>query len=300
MAFVNGFGGADQKVPVPWSCDVCRRTSRGRDAVVVRMGMMDDFKNFWKNFNESLDYAVVGRREAMWSPDRRPEDQRVYDISKTKLSWGNKAERMSTAAEQARLKQQVSLDTNIARGSASSEAQSFSQLYETDTEDEHMGPAFTARVEQMAAWSDVPVDDPAERFITGMELAEMVFDKYGKYHDVGLVQNKIRLPFNDEKNLLLALNIYPACLGVGEEGFGFRLTEEQYLEKLEFISNILNTLDQAWWVKKFLREPKRSRRGLPSEPREAFAVSLGLNESPTWPYVPKSLLEELFGSLADD
>jgi hypothetical protein len=41
-------------------------------------------------------------------------------------------------------------------------------------------------------------------------------------------------------------------------------------------------------------EPVKPRRGLPSRPRFDTAVTLRLNTSPTWRFVPPSQLEEWF------
>mmetsp|Transcript_7854 Transcript_7854/g.13910 ORF Transcript_7854/g.13910 Transcript_7854/m.13910 type:complete len:328 (-) Transcript_7854:1376-2359(-) len=258
-----------------------------------------------KKIGDDMEHAFVGRREQMWTPDQRPENQRriPYDRSKSVLSWGNKAERLATQAEQRRLLDRIAMSSLESEESKAEDGESSSstatmntatRLYESpEMMNEHMKATFDAKLEQMADWADVPDREkyPQERMINGVELAEMCFEKYGKYHQIGLVVNKIRLPFNEEHNLLVAINFYVEELG----GFGFRMTEEQYLSKLDGIASILNVLDQAWFVKKFLREPPRSRRGLPSSPREAFAVTLGLNESPTWNYLPKELIRELFG-----
>ena len=65
----------------------------------------------------------------------------------------------------------------------------------------------------------------------------------------------------------------------------FKLTEPQYLAKCSRVAAQLTEWDQAWFVREFLAEPVRPRRGLPSRPRADTAVTLRLNTSPTWKYI---------------
>jgi hypothetical protein len=47
------------------------------------------FDNFMKKADEAVWDAFQGRKERIWSPDRRPADQRgPYDFSQSTLSWG--------------------------------------------------------------------------------------------------------------------------------------------------------------------------------------------------------------------
>jgi hypothetical protein len=103
---------------------------------------------------------------------------------------------------------------------------------------------------------------------SSVELAEMVHGKYGHYHDVAILRNVGQVGFN----------IYGPWLGQRS----FPYTEEQYLQKLESITSLLNDLDQAWYVKNFLLSPKKPRNMLPSTPRSDTAITVRLNLSPTW------------------
>eukprot|EP00466_Bigelowiella_natans_P018048 jgi/Bigna1/62962/fgenesh1_kg.45_\ len=124
------------------------------------------------------------------------------------------------------------------------------------------------------------------RYISGRKLAEMVFAKYGKYHDVTLLQAK---PFGADFRQV-AVNIYGPHLG----NPSFPYSEQQYLDKLDGIAHMLNTWDQAWYVQEFLESEIKPRRGLPSRPRSDTAVTLRLNQSPTWPLVPDEQVSEVF------
>merc|ERR1712032_1383644 len=115
--------------------------------------------------------------------------------------------------------------------------------------------------------AQVPKGDA--RTINGsVELAELVHGKYGYYHDVSMIRNSGQVAFN----------IYGGWLGQSN----FPYTEEQYLQKLQSIVRILDSLDQAWYIKNFLLSPITPRRGLPATPRADTAVTLRLNMSPTW------------------
>jgi len=85
-------------------------------------------------------------------------------------------------------------------------------------------------------------------------------------------------------------NIYGAYLG--SRIFGY--TESQYIQKMDGLAAQLNAWDQAWFVKKFLRAPVYPRRGLPSRPKSDTAVTLRLNTSPTWKYLPAEAVDAWF------
>lgn len=75
-------------------------------------------------------------------------------------------------------------------------------------------------------------------------------------------------------------------------GFGgFKLTEAQYLEKLDSIAAALNDWGQSQFVREFFLEAVKPRRGLPSRPRADTAVTLRLNTSPTWSQVPQEKVD---------
>lgn len=137
---------------------------------------------------------------------------------------------------------------------------------------------------QMATAAQVPFN-PEARETDGRELAELCFNKYGRYHDMTLLRNKI---FDGQWQV--AFNIYGPCLG--QRSFSY--TEQQYLNKLDTAALMLNSWDQAWYVKQFLTEPITPRAGLPSRPRPDSAVTLRLNNSPSWREVDQADVEEWF------
>ena len=132
---------------------------------------------------------------------------------------------------------------------------------------------------KMRAQAQVPVG-PQRNIRDGVELAELCFQKYGRYHDMAMLRNSGQVAFN----------IYGPSLGLRS----FSYTEDQYLQKLDTVVAILRDFDQAWFVKQFLQEPIMPRAGLPSTPRYDTAVTLRLNTSPTWKLVEPTLVDEWF------
>jgi hypothetical protein len=65
------------------------------------------------------------------------------------------------------------------------------------------------------------------------------------------------------------------------------MTEQEYLDKLDGVAYLLEAWGQAARVSAFLREPARSRRGLPGTPMVGNAVSIQLE-------VSAGVLEEYF------
>jgi hypothetical protein len=61
----------------------------------------------------------------------------------------------------------------------------------------------------------------------------------------------------------------------------FKLTPEQYAEKLDGVAQLVNTLNQTDKVRAFLRAPARSSKGLPKRPvvGTAISIQLDLNEA---------------------
>lgn len=94
---------------------------------------------------------------------------------------------------------------------------------------------------RLAKEAQVP-ENPDARGTDGRELAELCFAKYGRYHDMTLLRNKV---FDGQWQV--AFNIYGPCLG--QRSFSY--TEEQYLEKLDTAALMLCSWDQAWFVKQF-------------------------------------------------
>mmetsp|Transcript_7850 Transcript_7850/g.14904 ORF Transcript_7850/g.14904 Transcript_7850/m.14904 type:complete len:296 (+) Transcript_7850:110-997(+) len=119
--------------------------------------------------------------------------------------------------------------------------------------------------------------DPAnkEEFeLTGETLAILCYNKYGFFHDMAIKQ----VLMNKGLNRWVALNLYFGYVGLR----GFPYTDEEYVEKLDAVAQIINALEQVDFVYDFFYEKIFPRRGLPSRPRQDTAVSLRLNQSPTW------------------
>ena len=122
--------------------------------------------------------------------------------------------------------------------------------------------------------------------LTGQELADMVYAKYGKFHDM-CVKNQCISKGNTRR--WVALNVYIGHLGQRS----FPMSTEEYVQKLDSVAQILTGLRQSAYVRQFFAEPPIPRRGLPSRPRADTAVSLRLNRSPTW---NDDIAEEFFES----
>ncbi|KAA8497992.1 hypothetical protein FVE85_5577 [Porphyridium purpureum] len=160
----------------------------------------------------------------------------------------------------------------------------FDFMSEDDNQDD-MTKSFTAYMQRVSDYLEVP-RDMKDRQLSGAELAELCWRKYGYYHDVSMLQAQ---PFG-ESDRQVAVNIYGPFLGMKD----FPMTERQYLEKLDALCARLMAFDQAWYVRSFFLEPIYPRRGLPSTPRADTSITIRLNESPTWKYVPKDLVDQFF------
>jgi hypothetical protein len=69
----------------------------------------------------------------------------------------------------------------------------------------------------------------------------------------------------------------------------FRLTREQYADKLDSTAALVNALGQTALVRGFLRAPARSQKGMPARPVVGTAITIRLNLAP-------EVIEEWFGS----
>mmetsp|Transcript_6786 Transcript_6786/g.19649 ORF Transcript_6786/g.19649 Transcript_6786/m.19649 type:complete len:330 (-) Transcript_6786:144-1133(-) len=237
-------------------------------------------KGFWEAFDETVWDLFQGRKEKIWAPDRRPEDERgPYDKSKSTLSWGDETKvdeaLFQPLAPSSDPKKVAATETPVV-GLAN---QGSLPMQEAESKNDDVNLELSERLKRLEIESVVP--DGPERFLEGRQLAELCFAKYGRYHDMALLRNTGQIGFN----------IYGPGLG-DRRGFGY--TEEQYLQKLDTVCAMLNDFDQAWYVREFLLEPIYPRRGLPSTPRADTAVTLRLNTSPTWRFVDEDKVEEWF------
>ena len=69
----------------------------------------------------------------------------------------------------------------------------------------------------------------------------------------------------------------------------FRLSAEQYEEKLASTAALVNALGQTALVRAFLSAPARSQKGMPARPVVGTAVTIRLDLAP-------AVIEEWFGS----
>lgn len=225
-----------------------------------------------EDFEETFDKFVFGWKEDKWNPDRRSEADKTQPVrpSRSSLSWG-----MREWAEEA---QENLLD--FLKG------QQYPLRVAADVLDESAGFDSSADLEINEQLIGRMKTQGENRYICGRKLAEMVYSKYGRYHDVSILQAK---PFG-AADRQVAVNIYGPHLGSPS----FPYSEQQYLAKLDGVAHMLNAWDQAWYVQEFLESALKPRRGLPSRPRADTAVTVRLNQSPTWKLVPEEQVDEAF------
>lgn len=227
-------------------------------------------EQWWEAVEPEVWEMVQGRKERRWSPDRRPESQQGKQDGPGKdsqLSWDGlksalQLEKMAQRQHAAYLERLNTQMQNLPLGSAAT------VLYgESAKADARLDAEISAGLDKMIRIAKVP--EGAEGKIDGpVAFAELIMGKYGKYHDVAVMRNAGQVAFN----------IYEAYLGQAS----FRYTEGQYLQKLESILSLLNDLEETWYIKEFLTSPVQPRNGLPATPRADTAVTVRLNESPTW------------------
>jgi len=232
--------------------------------VIAKEGLSSFFKTL-----DAVSWDMLqGRRERRWNPDRRPESQRGERAGPgegSQLSWGgqisglhmNFMARQQHAAYAERSNAQL---RNLPLGSAAT-----ALFGESAKGDDELDVEVLAGLEKLIRNTKIgdegKIDGP-------VALAELIMRKYGKYYDVAVVRNSRQVAFN----------IYDSYLGQAS----FAYTEDQYLQKLESILSLLDAVGQTWYIKEFLTSPIKSRRGLPSTPQSDTAVTVCLNQSPTW------------------
>ena len=111
--------------------------------------------------------------------------------------------------------------------------------------------------------------------LTGEELMVLSLGKYSVAYDMAIKQVDV---MSGSVDRFVALNIYGGHL----HQKSFPLSREQYLEKLDAIAMALNAWGQAEYIRTWFKQPAAPRAGLPSRPRVDTAVSVRLNNSPTW------------------
>ncbi|KAG7669270.1 hypothetical protein Ndes2526B_g05569 [Nannochloris sp. 'desiccata'] len=157
----------------------------------------------------------------------------------------------------------------------SSETPSF--LQSTDAE---LSDALNSRITQMKTTTSPSEESTSEsigaasssssrEMLTGPALAELVYNKYEKWHDVGIVRRDI------PGKTLVTLNVYHAHLGQRS----FPMTEEEFKEKMDGVAALLEIWGKAEVIIDFMNSPVAPRRGLPSRPIVGNAVAIPLDLS---------------------
>mmetsp|Transcript_41257 Transcript_41257/g.162697 ORF Transcript_41257/g.162697 Transcript_41257/m.162697 type:complete len:241 (-) Transcript_41257:46-768(-) len=196
----------------------------------------------WEKIDETLWNFTYGWKEKKWSPKKHGK---AFNRRESSLSWGAEQDVLSSYA----LTEEFLTSLGCAEEERKTAKATTGALTETTAKpDSSLGVA----IQRMADWADVPKDEDL-RLVDGRTLAELCFSKYGKYHDMDILQSQ---PFGSEHRQV-AFNIYHPALGESI----FPYSEEEYLKKLNIVSSLLNSVDQAWFVRKFLQEPIKPRRG---------------------------------------
>lgn len=155
-------------------------------------------------------------------------------------------------------------DEIAAPSSSSSGNEGASFLRSTD---EEFADALNSRITQMATASTSEAGDDGRDALSGVILADLIYAKYGKKHDVSFVRRDI------PGKTIVSLLIYHAFLGQRS----FPMTEEEYLDKMDGVALYLEAWGQAETVIAFLKSPVAPRRGLPSRPIVGNAVAITLD-----------------------
>ena len=155
-------------------------------------------------------------------------------------------------------------DALSSRSGSSSSDESASFLKSTD---EEFADALNTRITQMATTSMIETGGESREALSGGVLAELIYTKYGKKHDVSFVRRDI------PGKTIVSLLIYHAFLGQRS----FPMTEEEYLDKMDGVAIYLEAWGQAETVIAFLKSPIAPRRGLPSRPIVGNAVAITLD-----------------------
>lgn len=267
-----------------------RAVGAGPLLATKKQGAAEQKKTWQEKLDDALWDFIYGAREKQWNPDRRPEGERgAFDRTASTLSWGRwpleleGAEGAMAAAAQA----EAEYNGGAAQEEEGEEESPYAApafLTESPDKNDPLRRVLDEQAKIMADLQQVPTAKHLRRFASGRELAELCFAKYGQYHDLSVYYSD---PFGKDQRQV-AFNVYGSMLGARN----FPMTEFQYLAKLDYVVEMLNAWDQAWYVKAFLLEPPIARRGLPSHPKWDTAVTLRLNKSPTWKYLDLERIKE--------
>lgn len=166
----------------------------------------------------------------------------------------------------------------------------------SDAGDDELSAALSLRIRQVATSSSpaagpldgasyeegmadtVRAEVPAQP-LSAEELRNLIYTKYGKTYDLSFVRRDI------PGKTFVSLNVMWQHL----EQRSFKLTEAQYMEKLDGISYLLTALGQSEHVRATLKERARSQKGLPPRPVVGTAISIRLD-------LDEAVIREWFGN----
>ncbi|KAG2433568.1 hypothetical protein HYH02_012685 [Chlamydomonas schloesseri] len=152
----------------------------------------------------------------------------------------------------------------------------------SEADDGDLAASLNRRIGQIAAatgsFESEVTEEEMRQPLTAAEMRELIALKYGKTHDVSFVRRDI------PGKTFVGLNIMWTHL----EQRSFKLTEAQYMEKLDGVVYLIGALGQTDKVRAFLKEPARSQKGLPARPVVGTAIFIRFDLEP-------SVVEEWFG-----
>ncbi|KAJ8908517.1 hypothetical protein NDN08_005225 [Rhodosorus marinus] len=183
----------------------------------------------WEKIDETLWNFTYGWKEKKWSPKKQGK---AFNRRESSLSWGAEKDVLSGYA----LTEEFLSGLGCAEEERKAAKAKTGALYVTETTAK-LDSSLNLAIQKMADWAEVPKDEDL-RLVDGRTLAELCFSKYGKYHDMAILQSQ---PFGSERRQV-AFNIYHPALGESI----FPHSEEEYLKKLNLVSSLLNSVDQAW------------------------------------------------------
>ncbi|GMH45676.1 hypothetical protein BSKO_13639 [Bryopsis sp. KO-2023] len=244
--------------------DVLRNSAgpaRRHDRVVAH-SLGDDIKNF---FDSMAFEKWAPRSSQAWRLGQSPTRSATNDAAKKRRDELFKS--LDESIKQSRDEEEEA----TRRG-----AQDISDVEDplksiSESTDEEFASALNAKIGELAesSWDseDGEALDEYEGDLSGQELRELIFEKFGKFYDAEFARR------NFAGKSLVSLNI----MWVHLQQRSFPMTDGDYNEKLDGMAYLLNTWNRAEKVRKFLKAPRKSAKGLPSKPIVGCAVSIQLD-----------------------
>ncbi|GIL92528.1 hypothetical protein Vretifemale_20045 [Volvox reticuliferus] len=153
----------------------------------------------------------------------------------------------------------------------------------SEADDRDLAVALNRRIGQIAAstasYDSEVTEEEMRKPLSAQELRQLIYTKYGKTYDVSFVRRDI------PGKTFVCLNIMWNHL----EQRSFKLSEQQYMEKLDGVAYLVGALGQTDKVRAFLKEPARSQKGLPPRPVVGTAISIRFDLEP-------GVISEWFGN----